>query len=170
VSGADDDLEPGELDLDLRLRTQVNNACERRNLARFANGERRTGNELAPTPVLTLLLEFAEEKIQRGVQQDNPAQVARALNDLTVVISDLIRYGHREFEPTLKKLEAGWRRCLVAGRTRLLWEFLRSNDPAELQSIAETLGEIISRGAWPTWESDFDTAVRERCSPAMKAS
>jgi hypothetical protein len=164
-----------DLGIDIRLRLDVLNTVEQRNLAMFANGIRRTGTEPPPTKVLELLLAFAEEKIQKATREGNTRQGARALCDLECVLRDLVRFGHREFEVTLEGFERGWRRCLLAARQQLVQDYL---DPAtpdeEADQIHATLCEIIRRGAWPDWQREYaaavDEAVERRCSSPTKAN
>src|SRR6516164_8153583 len=121
----------GELDIELGLRLGVLNAVEQRNLADYSNGVRRTGAEPAPTKVLELLLEFAEQKIQKATQEGHTLQGARALLDLECVLRDLVRFGHKEFEAILRRFDAGWARVLVAARTRLVRDYLAAETPEE---------------------------------------
>jgi hypothetical protein len=163
----------GDLDIDLRLRLGVLNTIEDRNRADYANGIRRTRGEPPPIKVLELLCAFAEERIQGAMRQGNTRQGVRALLELEIVLRDLVRYGHKEFEAMLRGFDAGWRRCLVAARTRLVRDYLSLETPAEeLPAIQALIVEIIERGAWPTWREDYDAAIdaeveRRRRSPSI---
>ena len=160
MNGAGDDR--GDLGIDIRLRTDVLNTVEQRNLAMFANGIRRTGTEPPPTKVLELLLAFAEKKIQKATREGNTLQGARALCDLECVLRDLVRFGHKEFEATLRKFEGGWRRCLQPARQQLVEAYLDPpTSPEEADRIHATLCEIVRRGAWPDWQREYAAAVDE---------
>jgi hypothetical protein len=171
MSAGDD---PGDLGIDIRLRLDVLDCVEQRNLAMFANGIRKTGKEPPPIRVLEMLLEFMETKVQKAMREGHTLQGARALCDLEIVLRDLVRFGHKEFQATLDGFEGGWRRCLVAARTRLVKAYL---DPAtpdeEADQIHATLCEIIRRGAWPDWQREYaaavDAAVERNSSAPAKA-
>jgi hypothetical protein len=160
MTGAGDD--PGDFDFDLPFRLAVINSVEQRNLAMFAIGVRRTGTEPAPTPVLELLLAFAEEKIQRAVKEGHTLQGARALCELECVLRDLVKFGHQEFEEMLRGFEGGWRRCLQAARQRLVRDYLDLQTPEEeLPRIQATIVAIIERGGWKNWREEYDLAIEE---------
>jgi hypothetical protein len=154
VNGASD------LDIELGLRLGVLNAVEQRNLANYANGVRRTGAEPAPTKVLEMLLEFMETKASRAVAKEDPVRALQAIIDVDVVLRDLIRFGHAEFEPMHKKFKAGFARVAQAGRQRLVKAYLSLETPEEeLPGIHKTLCEIIRRGAWENWWEEYDEAI-----------
>jgi hypothetical protein len=152
----------GDLDIELALRLDVVSAVEQRNLAMYANGVRRTGTEPAPTKVLEMLLEFMEAKASRAVAKEDPVRALQALIDVDVVLRDLIRFGHAEFEPMHKKFKAGFARIAQACRQRLVRDYLDLATPAEeLPGIHKTLCELIRRGGWENWREEYDAAIQE---------
>jgi hypothetical protein len=155
------------LDIDIGLRLGVVSAVERQNLSMYMKGIRRTGNEPPPIAALELLLEFTEQKIQKAMQDGNTRQGAQALCELECVLRDLVRFGHKEFEETLRRFEGGWRRVLVAARTRLVQDYLDpATSPENADRINSILCEIIRRGAWPNWRREYSEAV-EATSPSI---
>jgi hypothetical protein len=107
------------------------------------------------------------------MRERNTRQGARAICELEVVLRDLVRYGHKEFEETLRRFDAAWARVLLACRQRLVRDYLAAETPPEeLPAIQAMLVEIIERGAWPTWRQDYDAAIdaevqRRLASPSI---
>jgi hypothetical protein len=166
----------GDLDIELGLRLGVLNAVEERNLANYANGIHRTGSEPPPTKVLEMMLEFMEAKASRAVAQADPVRALQAMVDVDIVLGDLIRFGHAEFEPMQKKFKAGFARLVDAGRQQLVKAYLAAETPEEeLPGLHAAICRIIERGAWPTWREDYDKAIeaeaeRRASSPPLMAS
>jgi hypothetical protein len=166
--------DPGDLGIDIRLRLDVLDCVEQHNLARYAAGIRKTGTERPPTQVLEMLLEFMETKAQKAIREGHTRQGARALCDAEIVLRDLVRYGHKEFQAILDGFEGGWRRCLQAARQRLVEAYLAAETPEEeLPAIQALIVEIIERGHWPNWRQEYDAAInaeverRRRSSPSI---
>jgi hypothetical protein len=74
-----------------------------------------------------------------------------------------------EFAANVRTLDAGLDKFLVTARSKLLQQYLRSQDVEKIQSLSETLGAIIATGKWPDWQLDFDMAIEGRCqSPSIQ--
>jgi hypothetical protein len=165
----------GDLGIELGLRLDVLDCVEQRNLALFAAGIRKIGSEKPPIRVLEMLVDFMETKASRAVVQEDPVRALQAIVDVDIVIGDLIRFGHAEFEPTQKKFKAGFARLVDAGRQRLVKAYLAAETPAEdLPGLQALIVEIIERGAWPNWKQEYAEAVaeeveRRRCPSIVPA-
>jgi hypothetical protein len=161
-------MSDGDLDIDLGFRLAAINAVEQQNLFDFASpAQQRLLNP--PRPVLAILAEFAEKKIKRVARQEGGLLPAlKALRELWHVVSDLVRWcGRPELKEILSTLEAGMTKIAQASRQRLVQSYLDpTTPPDEVEMINEALVYIISKGAWPDWQREFNEAV-ERCSPSI---
>jgi hypothetical protein len=148
---------------DLKLRMDVANSLEQDNLAR---GARRKDQIEPGRPILSILLEFTQEKIQR-VQERDCLEALRALGECRVVMADLAKFGHSEFAANIEIIDAGMARIAVAARELIVAKYLDPKTSAEdRQMILETLVVLIERGAWPDWQHEFAKAVERRSSLA----
>ena len=110
-------------------------------------------------PVLQLLVDFAAEKLDSAYASRDPMVIAHTLCDLHDALKYLVG-AHPEFEKLYNESTAGMARLARASRQRLVHDFLSTSTPPEdLQTISETLAEIVQRGGWENWESEFDQAV-----------
>jgi hypothetical protein len=145
---------------DFPLHNSMNKALNEQNRAR-AFVPRTPRAERASIKVLELLLDFAEEKIHKTMREGNSSLSLRACLELEDVLRSLILLGYREFEETMRQLDAAWARLLVATRIRLVRDYLDSSTPdEEAEQIHTMLCEIISRGAWPNWQEEYEEAVQ----------
>ena len=148
----------------INLRNDVCTSDEQTNLYNYARRRGRTTDVEPGRPVLEILLEFTREKICRAAYHEHDfLKALKALNESRVVCEDLVRYGHPEFEAHVKAIKAGIARIGKAARTRLVREYLDPKTSEEnVQLIQEALVQIIERGAWPEWETEYAAAVEVR--------
>jgi hypothetical protein len=123
--------------------------------------------------LIEILITFADRNIAWALQEQEYTHAMAGLCELRRIYSGLATV-YPEFMAHLRRLDAGLDRLQVVGRTRLLQQYLRSQDLEEIQSISETLGAVIAAGKWPDWQLDFDRAIEERCQspsivPVLKA-
>jgi hypothetical protein len=144
-----------DLGIDLGFRTTAINSVEQRNLSLASRGK-----VPMPRPILSILNEFAEEKINRAARDGDSVKAMKALCELRHVLSDLVTVGHPEFKATIQKINAGMARLLRTGRTRLLQVYLDAKtSDEEARSIGATLVLIAESGAWPEFQYEFPRAV-----------
>jgi hypothetical protein len=154
---------PGGIDIDIPFHNRCLNALEQKSLYDHATpaSRRRLGR---PPPVLSILEDYAHEKILRVAQQGDLLEALKGLNELHYVMKMLVRLGkHPELKETIKMLEAGWDRIAAASRQRLVDEFLSpATAPDDVELIEEALIHIIKSGSWPDWKREFNAAVEAR--------
>jgi hypothetical protein len=124
--------------------------------------------------LIETLIEWGDYNITRALREREYTHAMITLVELRRIYSGLATV-YPEFVTNLRRLDAGLDRLQVAGRKRLLQQYLRSQDLEEIRSISETLGAVIAAGKWPDWQLDFDRAIEERCqspsiAPVLKAS
>jgi hypothetical protein len=151
-----------DFDFDIHFQNRCLNALEQKSLYDHASpaSRRRLGR---PPPVLSILEDYAHEKILRVAQQ-NLLEALKALSELHYVMKMLVRRGHHpELKGTIKMLEAGWDRIAAASRQRLVDEFLSpATAPDDVELIKEALVYLIEQGKWPDWKREFNAAVEAR--------
>jgi hypothetical protein len=103
------------------------------------------------------LTEFADLHITRALEEREHVHAVAGLVELRRIYSGLAHV-YPEFEANVRAMDAGLDRLHIAARSQLMQAYVRSRDPAEIDSISETLGRIISKGGWD-WEREFDAAV-----------
>jgi hypothetical protein len=103
------------------------------------------------------LTEFADLHITRALEEREHVHAVAGLVELRRIYAGLSMV-YPEFEANFKAMDAGLDRLVVACRTNLMKEYVRSRDPAEINELSDTLSKIISRGGWD-WEREFDAAV-----------
>jgi hypothetical protein len=107
--------------------------------------------------LISTLTEFADLHITRALEEREHVHAVAGLVELRRIYAGLSTV-YPEFEANLWAMDAGLDRLQIAARSQLMQAYVRSRDPAEIDSISETLGRIISKGGWD-WEREFDAAV-----------
>ena len=135
----------------LGLPFYVNDALERRN---------RTGSK-DTLPVLKLLTEFIEEKLNRTIIDTDMKFAARALRDLHAALGYLVRTGNPEFESLHQDIRAGMTKLHTTARNEIVRRFLESKDPDQVGELSAALVKMIERGQWPNWQREFDQLINQ---------
>jgi hypothetical protein len=109
--------------------------------------------------VLSLLVEFCEEKLNRAAVKEDPRRALEALCDLRSAVAALVTWDHKEFEPTLQQIDGELLFFAKACRHRLMVDYLDTKSEeraAELHAILLDLGQT---GYWDTWREDLDNEL-----------
>jgi hypothetical protein len=113
-----------------------------------------------PQQIISVFMEFSEQKIAGALNDNNLMRAIWALGELRVVLSELLSAGRMELIPIIKMADAGIARIRAAVRTRLVRGYLDpTTSPDELQELRDGLIDLIRSGAWPNWQQDFNAAV-----------
>jgi hypothetical protein len=114
------------------------------------------------------LLKFGEVHIRGAMLDHDHTRCLAALVELRRIYCALDRvYPEDFFAAEIKAMDAGLDRLHHATRTSLLRDYVRSQDPAEVMSISETLSECIAADRGWDWQSEFDQALAERSPPQV---
>jgi hypothetical protein len=114
------------------------------------------------------LIKFAELNIKGAMLDHDHTRVLAALVELRriYVALDMV-WPEDFFAAEIKNMDAGLDRLHHATRTSLLRDYVRSQDPAEVMSISETLSECIAADREWDWGREFDQALAERSPPQV---
>jgi hypothetical protein len=117
-----------------------------------------------PRPVMKIVTEFMDEKIARALYEEkDPFKAFEAMGELREVLSSLVKTGRPEFKTMLAIADDALVCAIKLIRDHLVKKYLDSATPEErAEEIKEMLIEIISRGAWPNWQEEYDDAVWAR--------
>ena len=109
------------------------------------------------------LIKFAELNIKGAMLDHDTTRGLAALIELRRIYCGLDTVWPEDFfAAEIKAMDAGLDRLHHAMRTRLLRDYVRSQDPAEVMSISETLSECIAADRSWDWEPEFDAALAEQ--------
>jgi hypothetical protein len=123
--------------------------------------QKQEGQPTPPSmPILRVIHEFIDEKIAKALYQErDPLKAFRSMADLRVVLRDLIGVGY-SFQSMLAIVDEGLDRAAKMMRDHLVAKYLNPATPEEdAAEINAMLVEIISRGAWPNWQEEYEDAV-----------
>jgi hypothetical protein len=113
--------------------------------------------------VMNHLVEFARINIKNAMLDRDHNHALAALVELRRIYSALdMIYPGDFFAEEIKHMDAGLDRLHRATRTSLMKDYVRSQDPAEVMSISETLSECIAADRSWDWEPEFDAALAEQ--------
>jgi hypothetical protein len=164
---------PDDFSFDLPFRHSVFNSVEQQNLLKSITPKQaRRAGIAAPTPILSIINDYLDEKVGRVMRQD-PWDAFRAMRELRYVLHSLV-YGvkHPEFKGLLETAETNNARIVEVLRQYLVKRYLDSDTPPDKRDeIQATLVEIIEAGFWPTWKAEVDSWGRpERWGSADDAA
>jgi hypothetical protein len=154
---------PNDFGFDLGLRMDVANSIEQESLFQYARKTGATAGVEPPRPLLNILLQFTQEKVHRAAIEDHDFMGAlRALDESRVVMQDLMKFGHPEFQVNIEVIDRGIARVGRAARERLVRDYLNpATKPEDVAEIQAALEQLIRRGAWPNWQVEFNEAVEK---------
>jgi hypothetical protein len=139
----------------------VDEACTQQWLAEQGRAELpRDGLPLRP--VLTLLVEFAEEKLNRAAVKEDPRRAVEAFCDLRSAVATLVEWGHKEFAPMLQQIDGELLFLAEAGRHSLLMNYLDAKTPERIAELHGMLLELAQTGYWPGLLDDLDNELWRR--------
>jgi hypothetical protein len=107
------------------------------------------------------LTEFARLNIKNALLDHDYSRATAALTELRRIYVGLATV-LPEYERQVEAMDAGLDRLHHAMRTSLLRDYVRSQDPAEVMSISETLSECIAADREWDWEPEFEKALTEQ--------
>jgi hypothetical protein len=110
-------------------------------------------------PVMSLLLEFAEERLNRAVLQEDWLKGLTAMLDLQTALSALVTWGHAEFEPTLQQIDGELRFFADACRHKLMVDYLDTRSEERAAELHGMLLDLGQSGYWSSWREDLDNEL-----------
>jgi hypothetical protein len=146
---------------DRGLAYAVDQACTQQWLAEQGRDELpRDGVPLRP--VLSLLVEFCEEKLCRAAVKEDPRQAMMAFCDLRSAVETLVGWGHKEFEPMLQQIDGELLFLAEACRHRLLMNYLDAKTQEKAAELKAMIENLAQTGYWPRLLEDLDDEVWRR--------
>jgi hypothetical protein len=110
--------------------------------------------------LIALVNDFQNREIVCSVRDREYTYAVAAFCELERLFTALVTI-YPEFETNLKVISAGLDKLHRTNRSMLLKDYLKSRDPAEIDSIAETLSaEIHADRSWD-WEREYDQAIEK---------
>jgi hypothetical protein len=125
-------------------------------------------DEIPLRPVLTLIVEFCQERLCRAAAKEDPRRAFDAICELRSAVATLVIWGHREFAGTLKQIDAELLFHAEVCKHSLLKDCLDGTPERAVEAQA-AIEELVRDGYWDRFLQDLDdelwrreTANRER--------
>jgi hypothetical protein len=119
---------------------------------------------------LELLVEFTEERLNREAVREDLSKAIAALADLRTAVETLVGWGHREFEPTLQRIDAELLFIAKTCRHQLMAEYLNPKTaPERVAELYKIILDLASTGYWDSVREDMDTQLWDRAMNTIEA-
>jgi hypothetical protein len=119
------------------------------------------GGAVPMRPVLSILAEFMQEKVNRPIMEGGDCgKAVQAAYELRDVLSTLVDVGYAELAVPLETIKGRLSRLHEASRNRLMQIYLDpATPPEEAEEIKETLIDVAEHGGWDSMLEDMDNML-----------
>jgi len=121
-------------------------------------------------PVLSLLVEFCEERLNREAVKEDLSKAIAALADLRTAVSTIIMWGHAEFKPILQQIDGELLFIAKTAKHQLMAEYLNpKTSPARVKELYEIILDLASTGYWDSVREDMDNQLWDRAMATISS-